>query len=111
MELETRKPIPAPEGYNHEGYQAEYAKARAEHTASMLIKTSKPRKKKVRPAEVEALKHRVESIEGSEVPEIAFNGAEMGLGSEKAGKEYSSKAEDNFAMDTAAIPPAGFNGA
>jgi len=57
--------------------QAKFAADRAKHTAECIIKTSKPRKKKVKQKEVEALKHRVESVEGSEVPEIAFNGAEM----------------------------------
>jgi hypothetical protein len=53
--------------------QAEYAKGRSEYTAEWLVKTSKPRKKKVRPAEVEKLKNRVESVEGSEVVETIIN--------------------------------------
>ena len=62
-----------------------YAGIRAVHTAECIVKTHKPRKKKVRSTEVEKLKHRVESVEGSEVPQV------------------------EFAMDTAGIPKEGFN--
>lgn len=60
---------PAPEFYPHERLDAIYAAKRKAHTDSCILKTKKPRKKKVKPAEVDALKHRVESVEGSEVVE------------------------------------------
>ena len=57
---------------------AEYMAYRAKYTAELLIKTAKPRKKKVKPAEVEALKHRAESIEGNEAVEtIITSGGEQ----------------------------------
>ena len=77
----------SPEYYPHLRLNVIYEAARAVYTADKLVKTSKPRKKKVKPKEVEALKHRVESVEGAEVPEVGF------------------------AMDTAGLPPEGFNGA
>jgi hypothetical protein len=101
----------SPPNYPHLRLSAIYEAARTAYTADKLRVTAKPRKKKVRQKEVEALKHRVESVEGSEVPEIAFNEAEMGLGSEKAVSEGDNKVEDSFAMDTAAIPAQGFQGA
>lgn len=78
--------------------QAEYAAKRAIHTAECIIKTSKPRKKKVRQKEVEALKHRAESIEGNEAVEtIITSGGEQPI------------APRPSAPDTAGIPPEGFN--
>ncbi len=78
----------SPPNYPHLRLSAIYEAARTAYTAPLLVKTSKPRKKKVRPAEVEALKHRVESVEGSEVPEIAFNEAEMGRTEQKEENKY-----------------------
>jgi len=63
----------SPPNYPHERLQAIYAAEHALRTASMVLKTSKPRKKKVRQKEIEALKHRAESVEGSEVPETIIN--------------------------------------
>jgi hypothetical protein len=65
--------VEAPEHYPHERLQAIYAAQRAAYTADKLRVTAKPRKKKVKQKEVEALKHRVESVEGSEVPENLVN--------------------------------------
>jgi hypothetical protein len=64
--------------------QLAYSYDREEHTARLLRETN---------------------------PQIAINGAEMGVAEEKAVFEGGSKAEDNFAMDTAAIPAQGFQGA
>lgn len=58
--------------------QAIYSAQRTAHTASLLRKLSKPRKKKVRQKEVEALKHREEAVEGDlpeSIPSHGFNGA------------------------------------
>ncbi len=43
-------------------------------------------------------------------PQIVINGAEKGRTEQEAVLEGGKKAEDNFAMDTAAIPKEGFNG-
>ena len=91
----------SPEAYPHARLRAIYEAARAAYTAPLLIKTNKPRKKKVRPAEVEQLKHRIESVEGNDPIEIAFKPILTG----------ATEPESNFAMDTAAIPPQGFQGA
>ena len=64
-----------PANYPHLRLNVIYEAARAVHTAPLLVKTSKPRKKKVRQNEVKALKARVESVEGSEVPENIINTA------------------------------------
>lgn len=77
-----------------------YSAGRAIHTAACIIKTSKPRKKKVRQKEVEALKARVESIEGNEVVETIIT---------SSGEGYIMPRPS--APDTAGIPPQGFNGA
>jgi len=100
----------SPPNYPHLRLSAIYEAARAAYTAPLLVKTSKPRKKKVKQKEIEALKHRVESVEGSEVPEIAFNETEMGRTEQEAQNPTTGSLEVEFAMDTAAIPPAGFNG-
>ena len=82
MTEETTKYVyelpPAPEFYPHLELSAIYSAKRKARTDSCIIKTSKPRKKKVRQKEVEALKARVESIEGSEVVEnIITSGGEQ----------------------------------
>lgn len=69
----TYKPTPSPADYPHAELNATYSANRAAYTEPLLVKTRKPRKKKVKAKEVEALKDRAESIEGSEVVETIIN--------------------------------------
>jgi len=78
-----------------------YSAGRKVHTDSCIVKTSKPRKSKPKKKEIAGLKDRVESIEGSEVPENIIN---------TLGQAYIQPVTE-FAMDTAAVPKQGFQGA
>ena len=91
--------VNSPANYPHLRLNVIYEAHRAAHTAPLLVKTSKPRKKKVRQKDIEALRDRAESVEGSEVPEniIANVQGEIPI------RPYTP--------DTAGIPPEGFNGA